>query len=154
MVGRLLDLADQLVQDGAWSSTLKRRAVSTAYYAVFHALAKSCASILLPSVDRTSDAYQRVYRALDHGPLKAAFAASAGPLRDRSPLQKIGEVVVQLQSERHRADYMPPSKAFFPLNQAEELIGKARQAVMEIENLSTEDRVALATWLLFKSRSQ
>jgi hypothetical protein len=49
---------------------------------------------------------------------------------------------------------MPPSKAFFPLNQAEELIGKARQAVMEIENLSTEDRVALATWLLFKSRSQ
>ena len=153
MVGRLLDLADQLVQEGVKSSALRRRAVSTAYYAVFHALAKSCASILLPSVDRQSDAYQRVYRALDHGPLKAAFAAGAGPLKDRGPLQKIGEMVVQLQSERHRADYMPPSKAFFSPNEAEELIGPARKAVTEIEALNNKDRVALATWLLFKSRS-
>jgi hypothetical protein len=151
MVGRLLDLADQLVRDT--SSALRRRAVSTAYYAVFHALAKSCAGILLPSsIDRKSDAYQRIYRALDHGPLKAAFGAGAGPLRDRVPLKKIGEVVIQLQSERHRADYMPPSKAFFPQNQAETLIARARKAVMEIEALSNEDRVALATWLLFKSR--
>jgi hypothetical protein len=153
MVGRLLDLADQLGREGVRSSALRRRAVSTAYYAVFHALAKSCASILLPSVDRNSDAYRRVYRALDHGPLRAIFAPT-GPLRDREPLQKIGEVVVQLQSERHRADYMPPSKDFFSPNQAESLIGKARQAVKEIETLSSRDRIALATWLLFKSRSQ
>lgn len=151
MVGRLLDLADELVQDK--SAALRRRAVSTAYYAVFHALAKSCAGILLPSIDRKSDAYQRVYRALDHGPLKAAFVTAAGPPKDREPLQKIGEVVVQLQSERHRADYMPPSKAFFSPNQAEALIARARKAVTEIEALNNKDRVALATWLLFKSRS-
>jgi uncharacterized protein (UPF0332 family) len=153
MVGRLLDLADQLVREGARSSALRRRAVSTAYYAVFHALAKSCASILLPSVDRNSEPYKRVYRALDHGPLKAAFAPT-GPLKDREPLQKIGKAVVQLQSERHRADYMPPSKDFFSPNEAEELIGTARRAVTEIEALNSKDRVALATWLLFKSRSQ
>ncbi len=152
MVGRLLDLADQLVREGVRSSALRRRAVSTAYYAVFHALAKSCAGILLPSIDRSSDAYQRVYRALDHGPLRAAFAPT-GPLKDREPLQKIGKVVIQLQSERHRADYMPPSKGFFSPNQVETLIEKARQAVTEIEALSSRDRVALATWLLFKSRS-
>jgi hypothetical protein len=151
MVGRLLDLADQLVQQK--SATLRRRAVSTAYYAVFHALAKSCAGILLPSVGHQSDAYQRICRALDHGPLKAAFAASTGPLKNREPLQKIGEAVIQLQSERHRADYMPASRAFFSPNQAEALIARARRAVMEIEALSSRDRVALATWLLFKSRS-
>jgi len=153
MVGRLLDLAEQLVQEGVKSSALRRRAVSTAYYAVFHALARSCATVLLPSIDRKSDAYQRVYRALDHGPLKTAFVAAAGPLKDRGPLQRIGEMVVHLQSERHRADYMPPSKAFFSPNEAEELIGKARKAVTDIEALSSRDRVALATWLLFKSRS-
>jgi hypothetical protein len=153
LAGRLLDIADQVIRNGANSSALKRRAVSTAYYAVFHALAKACTNTLLPSVDRNSDAYQRVYRALDHGPLKAAFAAGAGPLRDRDPLKKIGDAVTQLQSERHRADYMPPSKNFFSPNQAETLVQRAREAVTDIEALSSRDRVALATWLLFKSRS-
>jgi hypothetical protein len=152
MVGRLLDVADQLVREGVKSSALKRRAVSTAYYAIFHALAKSCAGILLPSSNQSSEEYQRVYRALDHGPLKTAFAASAGPLRDRVPLKKIGEVLVQLQSERHRSDYMLPGKNFFAPNQAETLIAMARKAVTEIEGLSKRDRVTLATWLLFKSR--
>lgn len=152
MVDRFLDLADQLVREK--SVALRRRAVSTAYYAVFHALAKSCAGTLLSSIDRNSDAYERVYRALDHGPLKSAFIASASPLRDRAPLQKIGEVVIQLQSERHRADYMPPQKNFFSPNQAETLVARAREAVKKIQGLSNRDRITLATWLLFKSRSQ
>jgi hypothetical protein len=59
MVDRLLDLADQMVREGSGSSALRRRAVSTAYYAVFHALAKSCASILLPSIGRNSEVGNR-----------------------------------------------------------------------------------------------
>lgn len=153
MVARLLELADQMAREGAKSSALRRRAVSTAYYAVFHALAKSCAGILLPSIDRNSDTYQRVYRALDHGPLRAAFTTT-GPLKDRDTLQKIGELVVQLQSERHRADYMPLSKGLISRSKAETLVERARQAVFEIERLSNEDRIALATCLLFKSRLQ
>ena len=151
MVARLLDLADQMAREGARSSALRRRAVSTAYYAVFHALAKACAGILLPSVDRNSDTYQRVYRALDHGPLRVAFM-SAGLLKDRHALREIGELVVELQNERHRADYMPPTRGLFSLHGAKVLIEKARRAVMEIERLSEEDRIALATSLLFKSR--
>jgi hypothetical protein len=154
MVARLLDLADQLAREGVRSSALRRRAVSTAYYAVFHALAKSCAGILLPSVDRNSDDYRRVYRALDHGPLRIAFTTARGPLKDRERLQKIGELVVQLQSERHLADYTPPLKDLFSRTKVETLVGQARQAVIEIEDLGNEDRIALATWLLFKSRSQ
>jgi len=151
MVGRFLDLADQLAQEK--SAALRRRAVSTAYYAVFHALAKSCAGILLQSIDRKSDVYQRVYRALDHGPLKNAFEAGVSPLKGRAPLQKIGEVVILLQSERHRADYMPPSKALFSPDQSGALTAMARETVTEIDSLSSRDRVVLATWLLFKSRS-
>jgi uncharacterized protein (UPF0332 family) len=152
MVGRLLDLAEDMVREGARSSAQKRRAVSTAYYAVFHALAKSRATTLLPSADRSADAYQRVYRALDHSPLRSAFTAK--PLKDRAALQKIGEWVVELQSARHRADYMPPVKGLFSQTEAEELVGKARQTVSEIERLGEDDCVALATLLLFKGRPQ
>ena len=153
MVERLLDLADQLVREGRRSSALRRRAISTEYYAVFHALAKCCASILLPSMDRNSEIYERVYRALDHGPLKAAFMAKAGPLADRDSLQKIGNLVVRLQSERHRADYLPPNPNMF-LESARKLVDQARRAVSEIERLSDDDRIALAALLLFKSRPQ
>jgi uncharacterized protein (UPF0332 family) len=153
MVDRLLDLADQMVGEGARSSALKRRAVSTAYYAVFHALAKSCAGTLLPSDDGNSEVYQRVYRALDHGPLREAFA-SKGPLKDRDNLKRIGELVVELQSQRERADYMPPTKGLFSQKSAESLVDQARLAVSEIEGLSDEDRIALAGWLLLKSRRE
>jgi hypothetical protein len=151
MVARLLDLADQLLLQGGTSSALRRRAVSTAYYAVFHALAKSCATILLPSINRRSEVYERVYRALDHGPLKSAFTTKSGPLNRRT-LQSIGDLVLALQTERHKADYLPPHPSLFSAHQVAELLDQARRAVSEIERLSDEDRVALATSLLFKSR--
>jgi uncharacterized protein (UPF0332 family) len=47
MVERLLALAEELADKSGKSLTLKRRAVSTAYYAVFHTLAKLCADELL-----------------------------------------------------------------------------------------------------------
>ena len=147
MAASLLDLADQLVEEGARRAALRRRAVSTAYYAVFHSLAKSCASILLPSIDRDSEAYERVYRALDHGSIKAMTKGGS------DNLQKIGRLVVQLQIERHRADYLPPKKGLF-LDDAKLLVDQARRAVTEIESFGEEDRIALATSLLFKSRPQ
>jgi hypothetical protein len=125
MVARLLDLADQL----------------------------SCASVLLPSIDRNSEIYERVYRALDHGPLKIAFTTKGSPLKDRETLRKIGALVVPLQSERHRADYLPPKKNIFSRDEAKKLIDQARRAVSEIEGLGNDDRIAPATILLFKSRS-
>ena len=74
MASRLIDAADLLVQEGAHSSAFRRRAVSTAYYAVFHALAKHCADVLLQPIKRNSYEYEQVYRALQLGTLKSAFA--------------------------------------------------------------------------------
>jgi hypothetical protein len=154
MVERMLDLADQLVRQGSKSSAVRRRAVSTAYYAVFHALAKSCADSLLQSRDRTSpdrysEEYARVYRALEHGSLKKVFAQK-GPLRSRESLRKIGDLVVPLRSERFRADYSPPITGVFTPKRSQELVDQARKAAKAIEALGTEDRRILATWLLFK----
>jgi uncharacterized protein (UPF0332 family) len=152
MVSLLLEAADKLVEERPRSSAFKRRAVSTAYYAVFHALAKVCAESLLPSTDRHEDEYARVYRALDHGSLKSAFAKE--PLRDHSIFRKIGDLVVPLQSERHRADYLPPIKNVFSRREAKKLIDQARLAVSEIEGLNSRDSRILATCLLFRVRQQ
>ena len=42
-----------------------RRAVSTAYYAVFHSLARTTADLLLGR--KHDDAWHHMYRALEHG---------------------------------------------------------------------------------------
>jgi hypothetical protein len=55
-----------------------RRAVSTAYYAVFHALARQCADRFVGTGhNRSRPAWQQVYRALDHGFAKNACFQAA-----------------------------------------------------------------------------
>lgn len=149
IVSRLLDAADTLIEEAPRSAAFKRRAVSTAYYAVFHALAKACADTLVPT-DRGSDEYSKIYRALDHGPLRTAF--SGAPLRDRETLRRIADLVVPLQGERQRADYLPPIGSVFSLAKAKELVAQAREAVSGIEALDSADRRTLAVCLLFKAR--
>jgi uncharacterized protein (UPF0332 family) len=151
MVSRLLEVADLLLRAGAHSSAFRRRAVSTAYYAVFHSLAKHCADDLLQPIDRTSDEYSRVYRALEHGALRSAFSRDS-PLKKRKNLRDIGDLVIRLQSERHRADYLPPITNVFSLSQAQKPVDEARDIITDIESLSEQDRCVLATHLLFKNR--
>jgi uncharacterized protein (UPF0332 family) len=147
MIERLLELAHTLAEDGAHSLTLKRRAVSTAYYAVFHALAKLCADELLEA--RGSSEYERVYRALDHGTLKNAF--NSQPLNQIPEIKKIGNRAVELQSERVRSDYLP-SRRLYTKNQCLDLVSSARIAVGSLGRLSAEHRRTLAVHLLFKNR--
>lgn len=149
---RLLWLADDLAQRGKNSLTIKRRAVSTAYYAVFHAMARLCADTLLVSdgtVDRQSRNYERVYRALDHGPLRNAFNAS--PLKDETQFKAIGNLVVPLQTERHNSDYLP-SRSLYRSSECLALVDSARKAIELLSRLNIEQRRTLATSLLFKNR--
>jgi hypothetical protein len=149
MIDRWLFLATQLSVIGKHSPIHKRRAVSTAYYAVFHALARCCADELWGAADRSSREYERVYRALDHGPLRSAFASA--PLKDNPMLAEIGGYVLTLQSARHHADYSPPGKLFTPA-QCEELIQTAWTAITLLDDLDSKDRRMLSVYLLFKNR--
>lgn len=151
MVARLFVAAESLLADKPRSSAYRRRAVSTAYYALFHALAKVCAETLLPGLRRSSPEYERIYRALDHGPLRNAFGQS--PLKDDAAIKKIGEAFVQLQSERHRADYMPPDQNMFAPSECARLIDLAKQAVDQIDGLNEDQRRTLSTFAIFKNRS-
>jgi hypothetical protein len=152
MPSRLLDAAEALLREGRRSAAYRRRAVSTAYYAVFHALAALCADYVTRSASRSSEEYLRVYPSLDHGQLRTALGQS--PVKDDGRLGRIGAIVVRLQVERQRADYLPPGSGLFPGGLAQELIDLAREVIVELEIIRPRDRRTLATCLLFKARPQ
>jgi uncharacterized protein (UPF0332 family) len=150
MAERLLWLAQETGRMGAHSLTLKHRAVSDAYYAVFHAIAALCANELLPGEKpATSKAYERVYRALEHSSLKSEFNKS--PLRDYQRLREVGVIVMELQRERHNADYMP-TRRLYTVHSCNEIIKSAETAMNLLKALSEEERRVLAVTLLFKNR--
>ncbi|KAB0677787.1 hypothetical protein [Aureimonas leprariae] len=146
----LLAVADSLMREASGDAAYRCRAISTAYYAVFHALAGLCASTLMPDVSGSYDAYVRIYRAIDHGPLRQAF--SQAPLRTHDRLRSIGDAAIELQSARHAADYLPLRSNAFRDAGTRILIELARQTVESISTLSLVERRLLATSILFKTR--
>lgn len=150
MVDRLLETADELLRRRGRSGAARRRAVSTAYYAVFHRLAKLCTESLLGNAPIDSDEYARVYRALQHGAAKQAFDNKALQASDAAKI--IGDAFAQLQSEREKADYSPPLRDLFSLKGCEELITLARKACNTVDGLSPAEGRLMTTVLLFKAR--
>jgi uncharacterized protein (UPF0332 family) len=152
MALRLLDAAQLLSAEGEVTGAFRRRSVSTAYYAVFHALAKHCADYLTHSASGDSEEYARIYRSLEHGPLRTAL--SQVQIKKNKTLLNIMEIAAKLQNERHNADYSPPQTGIFPAASVQELLELARLAVDEIEKLQSksEESRTFAVCLIFKER--
>ncbi|MBO1018861.1 hypothetical protein IPV08_02610 [Methylobacterium sp. SD274] len=151
MVDLMLDQAVALVEQNPRSGAAKRRAVSSAYYAAFHALMWLCASEMLPGGDTSSADFERVYRGIDHGPMKNAFQTN-GPLKQTIVLRDIGTDLIQLQEARMIADYSPPRSNLFELAAVKEHLDRARSVVSRLEGLTGPDRQTLAVHLLFQAR--
>jgi hypothetical protein len=152
MAWRMMEAAETLLREGSRSSAFRRRAISTAYYASFHAIARLCADHLSRGTSRDDPTYERIYRALEHGSMKKAFSES--PIRDNERLRKIGASLTQLQAERFKADYMPPARGMFSYIKAEEMLDLARGVITDVESIrinSNECRL-LAANLLFRDR--
>ncbi len=127
-----------------------RRAVSTAYYAVFHALAHHCAERLVgTSPDRSDAAWTQAYRALDHGPTKETFKQLSN-LGFPADLQYFGRNFQDLQEERNRADYDPIAR--FSRGEAAILVQRAREAIAYLDNAPRRDQTALAVLVTMKER--
>lgn len=169
MTEALLDLAEELARQGSAGSpgdktrrsVVRRRAVSTAYYAVFHALMQLCAEELLPGSRRGAQEYEIVYRALNHGSLKKAF--NKKPLNTTPVLREIGDRVIELQTARNLADYLPMGR-FNKVRAADEkpkppsiscrkLVQSAQSTVKFLADLSRDDRRTLAVYLVFENRA-
>lgn len=152
MVSRLLDISNLLIDERSNSSAARRRAISTAYYAVFHALLKICASTFIQDQNVSDETYERAYRALDHAQVRQAFESRASPLFTDKALRPIGDLVVPLLSARNRADYAPPDPHPFSRSEAIDFVDQAREAIARLDSLGTRERLDLVVHLLFKDR--
>ena len=132
-----------------------RRAVSDAYYALFHTLASNCADLLVGSraSTPTKQAWRQVYRALDHGQVKRQCT-------ERRPkrvlrlfpreIQGFAEQFVKMQRARHLADYDPLEQ--FSRSDVFQLLEETKTAITEFRQVDRSDRRAFAVFVLFDLR--
>ena len=121
-----------------------RRAVSTAYYAMLHALAHSNADILVgPRTAANQSAWTATYRSLSH--FRAANPLHGWPHLFSPPVQGFANTIEAMKQERERADYNPESS--FAQNQVIYWIDRAEQAIIDFNAASPQERamVAIAT---------
>jgi uncharacterized protein (UPF0332 family) len=95
-------------------SVCERRAVSAAYYALFHHITDSAAALIAPNVP--SEANRRVQRWFEHAEMKKVCGYFVKAKLDQpllnligdtasSDLQNVASSFIQLQEARHGADY-------------------------------------------------
>lgn len=130
-----------------------RRSVSSAYYAVFHAMCLSNANCLIGTGSRKPEnAWIQAYRAIDHGKAKASCKTVAN-MSFPKEIKDFANAFISLQEHRHRADYNPDPSTNFSKAEVFKLITGARKAVAALENASINDRRAFAVHLLLPNRS-
>ena len=122
-----------------------RRAVSTAYYAAFHALTASNADTLVgtPTDQLTTDAWLRVYRRLDHGNAREQLRQNRQNFSARAAT--FTDLFLDLQNERHNADYNPT--AIFTPQTATTWLNNTKAAIIDFFQTTTK-RAAIAVLTL------
>ena len=129
-----------------------RKAVSTAYYALFNSLAQCCADMLVGAtpVAREEEAWNQTYRALEHG-----FASNQCENRTRmgqfpEEVGKFGSVFAATQRQRQWADYDPAAR--FNRDDVLTVVGRAREAIAGLSEVEPRYRRAFAAHVLFRVR--
>ncbi len=156
--GRLIDVATLLTlssRDAPEHQERLRRAVSTAYYAIFHTLANSNADALIgaaPNGSNTLAAWNRTYRALEHGTARSRFQNTNQMASFPNTVKEFGDTFSRLQRERQTADYDPG--ATFTVSGALRTIDQARQAILIFHSIPPEIRRNLATYILLGNRPE
>lgn len=139
-----------------------RRAVSTAYYAVFHTILASFADRLVGRGRRTTSLYVLAYRSVDHrdlGGLCGVLMRSSPPAKYAGLLpsegfvpaiKTVARMVLELQQERYRADYDPSWSV--NSSEAHSLVGAARDAIIQWAGVSADQRDIFLLLLAFPPR--
>jgi uncharacterized protein (UPF0332 family) len=161
----LLDQADRLIAStgrGAARHVDLRRAISSAYYALFHAVTAQATDELVGRSHRQTQRYRRVYRCVEHKALRKLFGDIVKPTLPRKyanhapdggfghGLEYFATTLVQLQDQRHLADYDP----LFPVTRGGAIgtVQKAREALERFRDSEPARRRELLTLVLFPPR--
>jgi uncharacterized protein (UPF0332 family) len=163
----LLDHAESLFRKrskgGAYKQVDLRRAISASYYALFHAILRESADLLIGKAHRKSAAYLIAYRSLDHKKLKRVcdeLRRQILPERYRriSKEQTVGDHIkdvafaaIKLQEWRYNAEYNPHGS--FTFVDSLFTTSMARQAIKSLEHASRDQLRLLAALLFFDIRA-
>ena len=148
----LMEVAGALAESGHAPPTQARlrRAVSTAYYAMFHCLAASAADLFIGTV--RSPAWHRTYRALEHGRARSACRQAQTMSEFPAGVRDFAKAFVVLQTERQQADYALDMDAYRKSDVLRR-IASAEQAIGRFEQADVAARRAFAAQVLFRQRS-
>jgi hypothetical protein len=161
----LFEQADKLVAPQASGPPRQvdlRRAISAAYYGVFHYILTAAADEFIGVTKRTASSYTLVYRSVDHRGLRdlcdevkklnlTAKYQKYAPANGFGPnIQAFASAVAELQEKRHAADYDPSNRV--KTSDARLAIATARSAIQRFQKAPAMRRKAFLTLLLFRPR--
>lgn len=138
--------ASRLLAGGRPTQGALRRAVSTAYYAMFHALAASNADLIVgPRTPTNEPHWIETYRSLRH--YRAENPLHGWPHLFSLPVQNFAFVIGIIKKEREQADYDPGASVIFAQSQVITWIDSAEKAITDFNAASPQERamVAIAT---------
>ena len=150
----LLGSANDLVQAGKGRPRQSNlgKAISCAYYAMFHCLAESNANMLVGgrSANRSDQAWNQAYRALQHG-LAAGRCRNQQYMR-RFPkcIRDFADLFAFIQGERHAVDYDPSDRRY--KSEVMQAIAVAQEHIDLFRIASASDRRAFAVFVLLHLR--
>jgi hypothetical protein len=161
----LLEQADRLIAPpsrGAPRQADLRRAISNAYYGIFHAVVTEAADHFVGRTHRQTPTYGLVYRSIEHRSLRglcedvkkatlparySKYVPTGGFGLDLIPL---ATAVVDLQERRHLADYDPLFRV--GVSDAVLAVVTGRTALVRFRNATRTRRNAFLSLLVFSPR--
>ena len=128
-----------------------RRAVSTAYYAVFHCLAATAADLFIGR--QRTPAWHRVYCALEHGRVRNACREVRAMREFPMEIRNFAKTFVELQIARQQADYaLDPDPEAYTKSDVLVYIASAEWAIGELDQADVGARRGFAAHALFRQR--
>jgi len=129
-----------------------KRAMSTAYYAVFHQLCWNTADTFIgtKSAQRSTPAWRQAYRSVDHAFAKTQCRKSSVMEQFPQAIQDFANAFVELQIARHDADYDPLHR--LARSEVSSEIDKAERVIQQFPSVPISDRRAFAAWVTLKHR--
>jgi hypothetical protein len=143
----LLQPAEKLIErrgSGAPRQVDLRRAISSAYYGVFHAILTAAADNFVGRARRSSAQYALAYRSIDHRSLRDLCDEVSRPVvrsryRPYVPISGFGnDIRAFANSGRYAADYGPALN--LTSAEARASIGAARGALGHLQNVPDSER--------------
>jgi uncharacterized protein (UPF0332 family) len=155
----LFEQADRLTTAVDTRQTDLRRAISNAYYGLFHFALTAAADMVVGAAEQATPRYVLVYRSVDHTRLRALCVQIRATNPQNVPLVPVdgfgsiadfARITFNLYELRILADYDPAR--WFTLDEARLAVSDAREAIKMFQQGSEEQQQAFLTLLLFKQR--